>query len=378
MESMLTQDDLRTFLGTVNRFALGSIAPLVERHEVAMSPSQVDQLTSEAQTIGLLNLTTQAGLGLWENLEEAAGGQLSVAALARLAEENAGIAWHFHQLAFGRWLALCLGFEEAVRQGPVLATIQGFYGLGRTALPRFLRGADLTAEDHAMLADSFMPRAGAQAILHAVGGWRWLVAPFFAEGRIDWSLLPRDQIGCEAHPYSHGLDELACLGWHPGSDPGTRTHLDAESSRQMYSQALQINALALMAIALGAVRHAYQIARGYAAIRWQGGTTIDRLPAVQHLLTGICSAIQISASLIEGQAAHPPAFARTAEVLAVRYRVQPMLSLAASQAMQVMGGIGYMRDTGIEKTLRDTNQLRLMGGTPTELSLFAAEWERLS
>lgn len=48
------------------------------------------------------------------------------------------------------------------------------------------------------------------------------------------------------------------------------------------------------------------------------------------------------------------------------------------QAMQVFGGMGYMQDNGMEKTLRDLNVLRLMGGAPAELRYILAYWDALS
>jgi hypothetical protein len=35
-----------------------------------------------------------------------------------------------------------------------------------------------------------------------------------------------------------------------------------------------------------------------------------------------------------------------------------------------------MRDTGLEKIVRDQNHLRVVCGSPPELALFVAEWER--
>ena len=55
-----------------------------------------------------------------------------------------------------------------------------------------------------------------------------------------------------------------------------------------------------------------------------------------------------------------------------RARCQVRLSEGASAALQVFGGMGYMRDNAMEKSLRDVNQLRLLGGSPPELRLCVA------
>jgi alkylation response protein AidB-like acyl-CoA dehydrogenase len=64
-------------------------------------------------------------------------------------------------------------------------------------------------------------------------------------------------------------------------------------------------------------------------------------------------------------------------VLALRAQAQPALADAANGALQVFGGLGYMKDTGAEKVVRDVNCLRALAGSPRELTLMVAEWERL-
>jgi alkylation response protein AidB-like acyl-CoA dehydrogenase len=64
-------------------------------------------------------------------------------------------------------------------------------------------------------------------------------------------------------------------------------------------------------------------------------------------------------------------------VFAIRAEAHPLLCRGATDALQVFGGSGYMQDVGMEKALRDSQQLRLMGGTAGDLARFVAEWERV-
>ncbi len=57
-----------------------------------------------------------------------------------------------------------------------------------------------------------------------------------------------------------------------------------------------------------------------------------------------------------------------------RSALQEQLNQANHHAMQMMGGIGYMRDTGIEKCLRDANQLRLQSGNAIDMQHLAEHW----
>jgi hypothetical protein len=374
----LKRDEVEALIGEVGRFVVRSIAPLVTQPEVPLTPAQLDQLADQAVSVGLLNLSSEAGAGLWENLADASGLSFSVEALIRLAEADTTVAWHFHQLAFGRRLALRLELPELLDDGLVFASTQGHYGLGRMALPRYLAGAELTASDQTLLQDTFAPLSPeARFVLHAQEDWRWLLAPEFDGEQINWRVLAPADVICEHQLHSHGLDGIPCLTWQATTTDGRRTQLDTVAARNLFAEALQLNNLAIVAITLGAVKAAYRLARDYAAIRQQGGTTIDRHPAVRLMLAEINSATEAAAAMLRFLAQTPLAQAGTGQILAARCSLQPQLSRAATAAMQVMGGMGYMRDAGVEKRLRDANQLRLMNGTPTELRLFVAEWERL-
>jgi alkylation response protein AidB-like acyl-CoA dehydrogenase len=64
----------------------------------------------------------------------------------------------------------------------------------------------------------------------------------------------------------------------------------------------------------------------------------------------------------------------TGAVAAARANIAPALCHAANQVMQVHGGIGYMRDAGPEKLVRDQNMLKLASGGTRDLHAFLAGW----
>lgn len=61
-------------------------------------------------------------------------------------------------------------------------------------------------------------------------------------------------------------------------------------------------------------------------------------------------------------------------VMAMRARLHESLCQAANHVVQVHGGIGYMRDCGAEKIVRDLNMLKLQSGGTREIPLFLAAW----
>jgi len=367
----LAPEDIDAILDAVAQYAERHLAPLVRPHERIPRPDEVDAALAEAIEMGLLSEGAEAGVGLWENLDDGTGLQLTVRALLALAEVDAGLAWHLHQRALARWVALEFGLHE-VSEGAV-PSLQGHYGLGRGALPRLLRGAALAEGDAALLSDWLYPDDG-WLVLHALPGWRHLLAPFVVGEALQWTVLEPDDLEVVELAPGHGLDAIPSSRWRYRSAPRPRTSLAERRSREVYAVALQCQALALGALALGSVRRARRLAREYAAVRRQGGRLIQEHPAVQLLLGGLDGALGVGEATWEGLIRRPLHPSRAGEVLSARAELHPSLCRAANHAMQVLGGTGYMRDAGVERVLRDVNQLRLMDGTPTELRLFAAEW----
>jgi alkylation response protein AidB-like acyl-CoA dehydrogenase len=130
-----------------------------------------------------------------------------------------------------------------------------------------------------------------------------------------------------------------------------------------------------LAIAAGAASRALLIARDYAELRRQGGSLIKEHDAVAQLLGKARQILGLTESAMTSLTTGPLNRALLIEVWRKRALLHPMLCTVASNAMQVLGGIGYMRDQGVEKLLRDCNQLRLLGGSPSELTLCSAAWE---
>jgi alkylation response protein AidB-like acyl-CoA dehydrogenase len=73
--------------------------------------------------------------------------------------------------------------------------------------------------------------------------------------------------------------------------------------------------------------------------------------------------------------APPRSLKQLIPVFQARVVAHPLLCAAANQAMQVLGGTGYMQDAGIEKIVRDANHLKVSFGTPDDLRLFISAAE---
>lgn len=393
--------DTERLLEEVRRFCQRTVRPLVENTGGQLDlwhrdGEQLATIIDTAETLGLLDLFGTTGLGLWADSGEEADGSasnvpFSVQALRLIAAEDASLAYHFHQ----RGLACFLGhqFDVESERFTTAICLQGRFGLARHSLARLLQQKSLTDDDIAVLQDYFVApvavgdegnsRAGRDKcplLFTAAEDWRRLLATCFdAAGRsLQWIAFSRDRLtDVEPLPASHGLDGTPTWQWHPSDEKPLIVHPNAERSLSLYSQSLHREALALVAIGLGTLDRADAMAREYAATRIQGGKKIEEHPAVQRLLANLRSTINTVDAMLRQAATldSTPAAGNLATIFSIRAQAHPLLCAAANDAMQVFGGIGYVRETGIEQIVRDNNHLRQLLGTPEELRLFIAAWE---
>jgi len=357
---------------TLDLFCQRSLRPLCAHPERPMSDGDLERLTAQAEQLGILNVEPEPGLGLWDSAEEEAGRVASVATLTKIARVNAGVAYHWHVLALGQWLARQLSLSAP----RVVPCLQGTWGMGRAALARLLLSHTLERDEIAILSDYFLATAERPLMFQAGAGWENLLVPRFDATRAELQieLWPRSAVEVEVLPASHGLDETATHRFWlaPGAGCTSVAALPAQHIHEVYASALSLNALGLLAIGEGALQHALGKALAYAQIRNQGGLVICEHAAVQQLLGNAASVQYLLRTALAGLCRSRPTIAQLSEVFSARAQLQPLLCSAANDALQVFGGIGYMRDTGIEKLVRDQNCLRVMHGTSSELRRFVA------
>jgi alkylation response protein AidB-like acyl-CoA dehydrogenase len=114
------------------------------------------------------------------------------------------------------------------------------------------------------------------------------------------------------------------------------------------------SALALLragtaAIARGIARRAYEMALEYAQARRQGGVAIIEHDAVSDMLAAM--AVRL--------ACPPAAAAGAVQALAAKIAATDAAVASTTDAVQIFGGTGYIRETGIEKLMRDAKYCQL-------------------
>jgi len=360
--------ELSAILTEVDRFVVGAIEPAVARPESPIGREAFAALLAEARAFGVVAGADTGGAGLWE---EPGAPTRSVRVLTRVARANAGVALAVHLESLAQWLTRRLRLRVA---GVGIAAVQGRFGLGRGALARLVTGAALDEADTRMLVDTYGDRP---RLLTAPHHFEWLVVPRFDGGSsVRFLVLDRASLVVDEHPHAHGLDELATFSFALRSGAEPVHAIDVASGASLFAEALGLASVGLLAVALGAAEHAHELARGYARTRRQGGKIIDRHAAVQQLLASSRAAIETVRAQLESASRTAISDAALPRILALRAEGHPLLCRGANDALQVFGGLGYMRDTGVEKLVRDLVHLRTTCGSPPELALVVAEWER--
>lgn len=124
--------------------------------------------------------------------------------------------------------------------------------------------------------------------------------------------------------------------------PTAETRLAAEAS-------LALLRAGSAAIARGVAHRAFELAIEYAHARLQGGVPLVRHDAVREMLVGM--AVRL--------ASPPPIETDHGAALVAKIAASEDALAVATDAVQVFGGTGYMRETGVEKLMRDAKSLSL-------------------
>lgn len=113
-------------------------------------------------------------------------------------------------------------------------------------------------------------------------------------------------------------------------------------------------AAGIAAVARGTARRARALAQEYAENRYQGGTEIINHGAVRDMLARMSER-----ELGMPQPAAPSGDRELAVGLAGKIAITDAAVLTTIDAIQVFGGMGYMRETGVEKLMRDAKYCQI-------------------
>jgi hypothetical protein len=192
-----------------------------------------------------------------------------------------------------------------------------------------------------------------------------------------WFILPTDADGLRAAARLTTLGlrsaefiTLALEDAHIGEDAllGRGEALEAAAPRIAC-----VERLGLAAIATGIARAALEHATQYAAEREQFGQKLRAFEGIQFKLADMATRVAAARALVQTAAASPDA----RSVAIARLFASEAAMWVSTQAVQIFGGYGYMRDYPVEKLMRDAKATEILATTNEDLRvLIAAELYR--
>ncbi len=121
----------------------------------------------------------------------------------------------------------------------------------------------------------------------------------------------------------------------------------------------------IAALGLGIGQACVDEAASYAKQRVQFGKPIISFQAVQHMLADMAIQLEASRALVYASAKHIDAHPKDMSKVSSMCKVMAtdMAMKVSTDAVQVMGGYGYMREYPVEKMMRDAKILQIYEGT---------------
>lgn len=126
--------------------------------------------------------------------------------------------------------------------------------------------------------------------------------------------------------------------------------------------------------AIGVIRKSYQIARAYSLKREQFGKKIGTFQAIEDMLVNIRIKLKASSDMLYSSLTAVHENIDKAYVLSAQVKLfaTDEAVSASTDAVQIYGGYGYMRDFPTEKLMRDAKMLQVIYGNPHHLKRLLA------
>lgn len=369
----------------------------LERHGGAPSPGArpsagvplVGLMRDLAERLGLAELARDAAADPTANDGLLVDPEFGAAVLTELTRVNPGFA-----LSFGASVGLCgqsiLRHATPAQREAWARPVLAFERIGcwaitepgagsdafslttrarRQADGSFLLSGEKAFITNAPIADTFVVYARVQE----AGPLDAQIRPFLLS-RDDAGLstsAPLEKMGMKSSPTgSIFLDEVRAPADRLLGDP-------AESGKRAALTTLLGERAALAGMALAVVEESLRIALAYARERKQFGQPIAQFQAVQLRLARMYAAQETVRALIDrGRKLTAEGEATLAFFCAAKYTASTLANEAAMDAVQILGGAGYLTDQRVEGLARDAKLLEIGGGT-SDIQLLAVARELL-
>jgi alkylation response protein AidB-like acyl-CoA dehydrogenase len=364
----MTQDasERQSILDTVGRVAADRIAPLVAHPSDPPSADDIESVLTDLTGQGVLTGADEPGLGIWDDPQDPGLTKLSVRMLAAIAEVSPGIALQVHLRGLAGWLER-LAWLLPVRP---LVALEPWSSIAGPALSRSLITGRRDPGDPGELAEVWGTPTGPRArLLFGEATWTHLWWPRWTTER-GWTLHRStvEDVSFTPLDHAHGPDEVSWGRWALSALPQESDPTLDGNDGSVLVETFAAHGLGLLAIMRAAAARSTARSREQARIRRRGGRILAEHDAVRALLAEADHAIWSADAALDRLCALPAGPDRLHQIWRARSLLSPQLTDAGSKALQVLGGDGYLQDTGAEKDQRALNALRRLGGSPTDLT----------
>jgi alkylation response protein AidB-like acyl-CoA dehydrogenase len=331
----------------------------------------VHGLLLEASSIGLLADPDTGRWGVWGAHVDSEGVGLSLAVLRHLGRVCAGLATAVHAQGLGTLLLGSSRRSPGTSAGDrLVAAFSPPFGVALD--PRTFGDGLLLVDDrlqgtarYALVADSAdLVVLAARTAVGPDACWVVLVLPVGTTG------LRLEPTGARIGLRATGMVDV--LADHVVVPPGAEHHRGEPAERRLRTT-IGCDWLGQAAIALGSAERAVADATAYTWSRVQGGVPIAEHAAIRLLLGRAQHDLSVLAAVLDRHTGTP--LTELDPTTLLRWGADARLaagehgSRAVTDALQGLGGYGYMDEYGLSKRLRDLAALRVLHGGPDQLVL---------
>lgn len=356
---MNVSSEVTPLLSMVESFSSNEIMSRYRSPEIPLTTQELKEIVGLAVEAGLLD-ASPSGYGFWSEYTNKQAPTFSLNALRIIAKHNVSVAVLLHTISLGN---LCTQFVSGSENTPNIPLIlEGRFGLGRSSLSRWLRLPVIDAFDSDLLADCYGLK---DRLAFHYSPKIDILAPLFRAGKMCLCRINNEDKQSIESTGFHGFDGLHTATWNLQQQASTY----ADITKREFEDLLIMNTLGNLAIGLGALDNANSLVNDFVRLRKQGGHLIIQHDAIASLMATILAAIQQVGDSLHQQSLLSIQQHSLQQCLSLKMQFLPQISQGINSAMQIFGGIGYMRDQGIEVLLRNVNCLRVLSGSQAELPL---------
>ncbi len=361
----MDDEDFRQALAEVRRFVRSEVLP--REAEIDEKDEIPEALRKQAAEMGLFGFAIPeefGGLGLTMQQEEALVVELSYAAPAfrSMLGTNNGLA--------GQILVMAGTDEQKQQWLPRIASGEVIASFGLTEPDAGSDPSSLKTTAR-IDGDEFVLDGTKRWITNAPAAHLVMIFARVLNGDTDEGIsafaVPTDTPGVEVGPKDHKMGQAGSLTseiYLTGVRVPASVRVGGDQGYRIAMSSVARGRLSVASICVGMMRRLLDESTEFAIGRRQGGSRIADYQLIQALLAESATELYAAEAMLSRatKAFDDGTIART-EPSIVKYYASEAVGRVADRAVQIHGGMGYMRGVAVERLYRDARLFRIYEGT---------------